>query len=889
MYPDPLTLTYAAPASVERMMFDGLPLGNGRLGGLVLGDPGVDLVNLTDCTLWTGDGNLRPAGNGPSYHNLEFGTFTQLARLTVTVDGHALGGTSGYRRVLDLSNGLATCEYAVGGASVTRVCYASHPDDVLVYDLSATAPVSGSIAMQGTHGGGQGFDAAFSEQAGTGENSVHLGGRISNGLTYAAAATVTVDSGSVAVCGGSVTFSGARRVTVIATTGTNYVADAGRGYLDQGLVTLDAVTAKLRAAAALGPDALLERHLDDYRALYNGFALDLGTTASDQKNRPTWDRLVAHHAGTPDPELEVATVQFGRYLAIASSRDSLPSTLQGLWLDTNEPAWSSDYHVDINLQMNYWLADRAGLGPTFTPLADYCVDQLPGWTRATASMFQRPENAYRNSSGQVAGWTVPISTNIWGGGGWDWGPAGNAWLCQNLMDHYWFHRDREYLARIMPVLRGAVEFWQARLVEIDDPDHPGARVLVDDMDWSPEHGPKARGITYGQELVYNLFTSFAAAARVLGTDTDLAAAATDLRGRLKLPRVNPGSGQLQEWLDPGVTGEFHHRHLSPFVGLSPGDRITVQRSELSLLRAMQAALLDRGEDSFGWGVAWRSLAWARLHDASRAYAAFRLAIRPSENFSNGLSANLFDQYSFGSSSAFQIDANFGLAAAALDLIVHSSPGSVHLLPALPDAWAARGSARGVGTRAGLIVDLEWSAGGVTSASFANPSTAALTVDVRHGGWAEQITLAAGASLTVTPLAPGAPVTLRNRATGNTLGVQGGSRDAGARLNCAPATGAAHERWVFDRAELGQLSLRSVDSGFVADVESGPTAPGAPVILWGASGSANQAWRLRPVGGGGVLIEAPQTGFVLASGAGAEVTVAPAIEGDQRQVWEIVGV
>jgi alpha-L-fucosidase 2 len=422
-----------------------------------------------------------------------------------------------------------------------------------------------------------------------------------------------------------------------------------------------------------------------------------------------------------------------------------------VWVHNNTPDWYADYHTDINIQMNYWLADPAGLGECAVPLADYCVAQLPVWTEVTGRLFNDPRNRFRNSSGRVAGWAVAFSTNIHGGSGWAWHPSGNAWLCNSLWRHYEYSQDRAYLEKIYPVLRGAAEFWQARLIPttVTDPETGEQReVLIDDTAWSPEHGPDARGITYAQELAWDLFQQVQVAARDLDRDSDLAAELADLQARLYLPRVSQETGWLEEWMGAGNLGEVTHRHLSPLVGFYPGDRIATDTSPAELVEGVRNLLTARGMDSYGWACAWRSLCWSRLKDAEKAYRLYLTVLRPSVNNGNGTAPNFFDMYSQGSYTIFQIDANLGGAAAALEMILYSRPGVIELLPALPEAWADRGRVTGIGARGGFEVDLAWRRGEVTSATIR--SVGGTETEVRAGSWRRQVRLRPGQSVTVRP-------------------------------------------------------------------------------------------------------------------------------------------
>jgi alpha-L-fucosidase 2 len=424
--------------------------------------------------------------------------------------------------------------------------------------------------------------------------------------------------------------------------------------------------------------------------------------------------------------------------------------LQGLWIHNNTPDWFADYHTDINVQMNYWLADPAGLGECADALADYCVSQLPVWTDVTRRLYNDPRNRFRNSSGKLAGWAIAFSTNIHGGSGWAWHPSGNAWLCATLWRHYEYSQDRAYLEKIYPVLKGAAEFWQSRLITttVTDPDGTSHEVLIDDSSWSPEHGPDGKGNTYAQELAWDLFAQLQVASARLGRDTGFAADLKALQQKLYLPRVSPKTGWLEEWMTPDNLGETTHRHLSPLIGFFPGDRIAADTSPAELLDGVRELLIARGMDSFGWACAWRSLCWSRLKDADRAYQLFLTVLRPSMNNGNGTSANLFDMYSQGSYTIFQIDANLGGATAVLEMLLYSRPGVIELLPALPHAWAAKGSVTGVGARGGFEVDLTWRDGKATRATV--HSVGGTTTEVRSGSWRRTITLRPGQSVTLTP-------------------------------------------------------------------------------------------------------------------------------------------
>lgn len=745
-------LWWQAPADDRSMITQGLPVGNGRLGALVGNDPGRERLFLTDATMWTGDLNstLDDDGQFP-YARENFGSFTLLAELTVDIPDHDLSAVSGYRRALDLRQGLVTASYVRSGVTYRRQVFASAPDDVIVlhFTQDGGGHYTGGISLDGTHG-----------ETTTGTRSggpyASFGAEFANRLRYGAALTAYGSGGTVAVDGARISFRNCRSLTVIVAGGTNYAPDPATGYRDPSLDPRRLARTKVLDAAEHSATTLLHTHVADHRELFARMDVSLGTSTPLQRGMDTWERIRARYTDdTPDPELEAAYVQFGRYLMIAGSRGSLPLNLQGLWLDGNDPDWMGDYHTDINLQMNYWLADRAALSDCFDAFTDYCLAQLPSWTELTRAHFNDPRNRYRNSTGKPAGWTVAISTNIHGGMGWWWHPAGNAWLCNSLYEHYEFTQDRAHLARIHPMLKGACEFWEARLLTttVTDPVTGEKRdVLVADSDWSPEHGPlDAKGITYAQELVRALFANYRTACEVLGRDTAYARTVADLQRRLHLPGVSPKTGWLEEWMSPDNLGETTHRHLSPLVQLFPGDRIRPDASTPeAIVEGATALLTARGMESFGWANAWRALCWARLKDADKAYQLVVNNLRPSTDGSNGTAPNLFDIYEVGQGRGiFQIDGNFGTPAAMIEMLVYSRPGHVELLPALPDAWAASGSITGVGVRGGFTVDLRWRDGRPTEVTVT--SVGGRTTTVAYGERSRKVTLSQGRSVTLRDL------------------------------------------------------------------------------------------------------------------------------------------
>jgi alpha-L-fucosidase 2 len=740
-------LWWQAPGSSTSMIQQGLPVGNGRLGALASNDPASELLMITDATLWTGGLNdtLQSDGQFP-YGRDDFGSLTLLAKLTVDIPGHDLGSVGDYRRSLDLAQGLVSASYELSGVTYRRQIFASRPDDVIVlyFSQQGNGTYTGTVTLAGTHG--------ESTTASSAERYASFGASFANGLKYGAAVTAYSSTGKIAVDGTSISFSGCKDFTVVVSGGTDYAPDAAAKFRDPTVDPERLARTKVLNAAGHSARTLLDTHVADFRPVFEQLDIDLGSSSAAQRELDTWERVQARYRdNVPDPELEAAYLQFGRYLMISGSRGGLPMGLQGPWLDGNDPDWMADYHTDINIQMNYWMADRAGLSNCFDAFADYCLAQLPCWTDVTQRLFNSPTNRYRNSSGKIAGWTLAISTNPYGGGGWWWHPAGNAWLCQSLFEHYEYTQDRDYLRKVYPLIKGAVEFWEARLITTTVTDASGTsrEVLIADSDWSPEQGPlDAKGITYAQELVWNLFGNYHTATQVLGKDTAYSTTIDGLRARLYLPVVSPTTGWLEEWMSPDNLGETTHRHLSPLIGLFPGDRIRPDDSTpKDILAGATALLTARGMNSYGWSNAWRSLCWARLKNADKAYQLVVNNLKPSVGGSNGSASNLFDIMDLGQGRGiFQIDANFGTPSAIIEMLVYSRPGHVELLPALPPAWAASGSVAGVGVRGGFIADISWKNGKVTEATL--KSVGGRSTTVVAGGTSRQVSLKPGESVTL---------------------------------------------------------------------------------------------------------------------------------------------
>jgi alpha-L-fucosidase 2 len=689
-----LALHYNEPA--EDWQSQALPIGNGRLGAMIFGDARREHLQLNEISLWTGD-------------EKDTGSYQNLADLFFDL---AHGGGQSYQRRLDIDSALHGIEYTADGVAYRREYLASAPQQVLVLRYTAGKPgaYTGTLRLNDAHG-------APTVAAG---NRLTAAGTLSNGLQYETAVQLVASGGLVTASAGALHIEKADAVTILVAAGTNYVADRARGWRGEGPHAR--IASRLTAAVAMPYAALRAAHVADYQRLFRRVSLNLGTAAADL---PTDERLVRYRDGAADPELEALFFQFGRYLLISCSRPgSLPANLQGLWNNSNNPPWRSDYHSNINIQMNYWPAEPTNLAECAIPFFDY-VDSLRG-VRTLATGEHYPK---------VRGWTVQTENNIFGAGSFKWNPPGSAWYAQHYWEHYAFTRDADFLRkRAYPVLKEVTQFWEDHLVARAD------GILVTPDGWSPEHGPEEAGVTYDQEIVWDLFTNYMEAAAALGVDAAYREKVGQLREKLLKPKIGVW-GQLQEWAEDRDDIRDEHRHVSHLFALHPGRQISpVATPELA--RAAKVSLAARGDQSTGWAMAWRINFWARLADGDHAHLLLRNLLHITGKGNNidygkggGVYSNLFDTH-----PPFQIDGNLGATAGVAEMLLQSQSGEIHLLPALPQAWA-EGVVTGLKARGNVTVDMVWRAGKLISATLRSP--AAAKVAVRFQGRAQTVALPAG--------------------------------------------------------------------------------------------------------------------------------------------------
>jgi hypothetical protein len=604
-----------------------------------------------------------------------------------------------YHRELNIDSAFVKVRYTQDAVNYNREYFISHPNNSLIIKVKSDTPCMISRTIWLT------TPQTKSNIIASDDGSITLTGQPSdqnaNGLKFAEYLKVKATNGTVTVSGKKLVVTGADEIIIVLSAATNYqqCMDNTFNYFST-IDPLEKATNAVDETIQHSYDDIIEKHISDYQSLYNRMTLNLDG-ASNVANKTTDELLSGYNSTNTNAEnlyLEQLYFEFGRYLLFSSSRpNGLPANLQGIWSEGLTPPWSADYHTNINLEMNYWLAEPTNLSDCHLPVIDYINSLVPRGKITANHYYCKPDGT------QVRGWVIHHENNIWGNtapGNWYEGfyfPAAAAWMCQDIWEHYQFTQDESFLQTNFQVMLDAALFWVDNLWR-DARDG----TLVANPSYSPEHGPYSLGASCDQAIITELFDMTIKAYHILHpqqTDSPEIAEIARAKSHLAGPQIGL-NGQLMEWKDEttmDITGDNEHRHVNHLFWLHPGSQIIPGRSAQENLyaEAMKKTLNTRGDGGTGWSKAWKINFWARLQDGNHSHKLLEELLKESTL------SNLFDTH-----PPFQIDGNFGATAGMTEMLVQSQGEYIEMLPALPDKWST-GSFNGIKARGNFTLNAQW--------------------------------------------------------------------------------------------------------------------------------------------------------------------------------------